>query len=279
MSTLSLMGTKIISTFSALALVGSLVVMPTPSYAGSKRGIVGFGVGVIVGIGLAKGFKKSRKRRRIKRRTVRRSANRSNKFVAYGATNQSDMFQIQSALANLGYYTKRIDGIGGRGTRRAISGFQRDKGFAATGRLTGNQKAMLMSAAGIGIGVVGVQGTGYASSTGQNGVAGSSTGEVNIFGNSNNTQPTAAQPPTFAPQGGGEFGATAAKPQSGDGTSGTRIFDAQPSVPAPKRLPSPDVDQSELANVFDEPSQPVGAGSVSPTMENTANAQLELELE
>jgi peptidoglycan hydrolase-like protein with peptidoglycan-binding domain len=42
---------------------------------------------------------------------------------------------VQSALADLGYYRGRVDGVIGNGTRNAIRAFQRDNGLRATGRL------------------------------------------------------------------------------------------------------------------------------------------------
>jgi peptidoglycan hydrolase-like protein with peptidoglycan-binding domain len=40
---------------------------------------------------------------------------------------------VQSELAELGFYTSVVDGLYGPGTRRAIEGFQRDRGLEVTG--------------------------------------------------------------------------------------------------------------------------------------------------
>ena len=52
-------------------------------------------------------------------------------YVAGG----SIAIEVQSALAELGYYRGAIDGVIGNGTRNAIRRFQRDNGLPITGRL------------------------------------------------------------------------------------------------------------------------------------------------
>lgn len=49
---------------------------------------------------------------------------------------RTDRRGVQSDLTVLGYNTRGIDGVFGRGTRGAIRGYQRDQGFATTGYLT-----------------------------------------------------------------------------------------------------------------------------------------------
>ena len=53
----------------------------------------------------------------------------------YAAENYSPEVDVQTALADLGYYNGPIDGIVGSGTRRAVRAFQRDKGLPVTGRI------------------------------------------------------------------------------------------------------------------------------------------------
>lgn len=55
--------------------------------------------------------------------------------------------RVQEGLTHLGYNTRGVDGIFGRGTRTAISNWQGDAGFEPSGYLTGLQVAMLMDAA------------------------------------------------------------------------------------------------------------------------------------
>ena len=53
----------------------------------------------------------------------------------YAGGNYSAEVDVQSALADLGYYDGPIDGIVGSGTRRAVRAFQRDNGLPVTGRI------------------------------------------------------------------------------------------------------------------------------------------------
>lgn len=50
----------------------------------------------------------------------------------YGSTG-SEVTQIQQKLAGLGYYSGKIDGIYGSGTKQAVTNFQRDYGLTADG--------------------------------------------------------------------------------------------------------------------------------------------------
>ena len=52
--------------------------------------------------------------------------------------------ELQTALKWAGFYQSAIDGAYGRGTRRAMSEWQDDKGYEATGVLTTRQRAELM---------------------------------------------------------------------------------------------------------------------------------------
>ena len=179
---------------SAIALTLSLLVMPTPSYAGSKRGLIGLGVGVIIGMGIAKGLNKSRRHRKYSKRSRSRSKTvRKNRSI--GVSGRKNVRRVQSALANLGYYTKKVDGIGGKGTRRAISSFQSDRGFAATGKLNQSQQAILLSAAGVGATTVyNPDSHGIIASTSSNTDIGAENGEVNIFGDGIENQPVQNRP-------------------------------------------------------------------------------------
>ena len=53
----------------------------------------------------------------------------------YGDGNYSLEMDMQSSLADRGYYRGRIDGVIGNGTRRAVRAFQRDVGLPVTGRI------------------------------------------------------------------------------------------------------------------------------------------------
>lgn len=50
---------------------------------------------------------------------------------------------LQTALKSEGFYTSRIDGAFGKGTRRAMAAWQEARGYEATGILTTNQRARL----------------------------------------------------------------------------------------------------------------------------------------
>jgi len=54
--------------------------------------------------------------------------------------------EIQGRLAAMNYDPRGIDGVFGRGTRRALAGWQKDNGIAATGYLDANQLAQLREA-------------------------------------------------------------------------------------------------------------------------------------
>lgn len=54
--------------------------------------------------------------------------------------------EVQSALAEMGYYRGPVDGVIGNGTRNAIRRFQRDNGLAPTGRIN----ARLLDELGVG---------------------------------------------------------------------------------------------------------------------------------
>jgi hypothetical protein len=55
---------------------------------------------------------------------------------AYESSDQDTVGAAQERLAREGYYRGAIDGVLGRGTRRAILGYQRDHGLRVTGYLT-----------------------------------------------------------------------------------------------------------------------------------------------
>lgn len=56
-----------------------------------------------------------------------------------------DRYEIQRRLTLAGYNTRGVDGVFGRGTRSAISSWQKSKGFAETGELSANQLRALRS--------------------------------------------------------------------------------------------------------------------------------------
>jgi hypothetical protein len=62
------------------------------------------------------------------------------------AMTQPQRRQVQIALAGLGYYDGRLDGVFGPDTRAAIRRWQHEKGAAMTGRLTSLQATALAAA-------------------------------------------------------------------------------------------------------------------------------------
>lgn len=60
----------------------------------------------------------------------------SKKHKATQTSSSSRVRQTQTFLANLDYYTAKIDGLNGRKTKAAIKAFQLDHQIAATGKLT-----------------------------------------------------------------------------------------------------------------------------------------------
>lgn len=56
-------------------------------------------------------------------------------YAAGRGGNYSPAVQVQSALADLGYYRGRVDGVIGNGTRNAVRAFQLDRVLPATGRI------------------------------------------------------------------------------------------------------------------------------------------------
>ena len=53
---------------------------------------------------------------------------------------------LQTALKNLGYYTKKVDGVYGKGTAAAVQAFQRDQGMNATGTADAETQQALYAA-------------------------------------------------------------------------------------------------------------------------------------
>jgi len=215
-----------------LTVTAALTFQPTPSYAGSKNALIGLGIGAIIGMGIANSVKKARPHSRKRR---------PNGATSIGAKNRREVRQIQSALASLGYYRQRVDGIGGRGTRSAISDFQADRGFRVTGRLNRNQKVELLASTENAYG--NYRRPAYGNPYQPNYAGGNPNGEVDVFGNGAPNQ---------------------ALPRQSTGGAAT-IFDTQQAprqaVAPPARrakpiAPSPNVDSSELATIFDTPQQP-----------------------
>jgi len=229
---------KIIAITSALAVAAPAALMPAPSYAGSRDGIIGFGAGVLIGIGIGKSSRKARGGRYKNRRYNR--GPRISRAASVGARDRNEVRQIQSALASLGYYRKNIDGDGGPGTKSAIASFQADRGFASTGKLSASQKATLFSTTGTGI--VNYQNQPYANPYGQNYAGRQSDGEVSVFGNSAPRPLVPRQPSSETTV----FGNQA--PAQPTPTS--------PPAPAKQQNPSPEVDSNELATIFDNQQPP-----------------------
>lgn len=57
----------------------------------------------------------------------------------------SERRRMQEALARIGYYAGRIDGLFGPETRAAIRRFQHEIGVETTGVITGEQAARLVT--------------------------------------------------------------------------------------------------------------------------------------
>lgn len=60
----------------------------------------------------------------------------TNRVVVHRYHRNSLQVNVQAALRRLGYYHGRLDGAIGRGSRRAIRGYQRDHRLAVTGTIT-----------------------------------------------------------------------------------------------------------------------------------------------
>jgi peptidoglycan hydrolase-like protein with peptidoglycan-binding domain len=62
-----------------------------------------------------------------------------------GAMTDSERRRMQEALARIGYYGGRVDGLFGPETRAAIRRFQHEIGVETTGVITGEQAARLVT--------------------------------------------------------------------------------------------------------------------------------------
>jgi len=190
-----------------------------------------------------------------------------------GATSKAEVIRIQSSLVALGYDTRGIDGKVGRGTRTAIRNFQRDQRIAVTGRLDEMQKSLLYARANN-------QGNGQTpgfvddrripASAGAGGtILTSVPEETNIFGEtlagpSDNSRPFEITPeinsgPGAVPQEkklniwGDEITDPSATYQQPENTGSPGVAGPQtvPVETAPQSVPSPVVNESELATIFD----------------------------
>ncbi len=191
-----------------------------------------------------------------------------------GATSKAEVIRIQSSLVALGYDTRGIDGKVGRGTRTAIRNFQRDQKIAVTGRLDKMQKSLLYARANNQVngttppGFVDdrrVPATGGAGGT----ILTSVPEETNIFGEtladpSDNSRPLERTSEINSGAGavpeekkfniwGDEITDTSATYQQPEnagspGVAGPQTIPVEPPV---KKEPSPALDESELAKVFD----------------------------
>ena len=115
-----------------------------PAEAGSKDALIGFGVGVGTGIIINEAVRNSRTpppgaapppQRRSP--PPRRRDTRNNRY------DRAEAMKIQAALNDLGYDAGVVDGIIGRGTRKAIRTFQVEIDEDPTGVLTNKQKIIL----------------------------------------------------------------------------------------------------------------------------------------
>ncbi len=191
-----------------------------------------------------------------------------------GATSKTEVIRIQSSLVALGYDTRGIDGKVGRGTRTAIRNFQRDQRLAVTGRLDKEQKSLLYARANNQVkgttppGLVDerrIPASGGAGGT----ILTSVPEETNIFGEplagpSDNSRPLEITPETNS-------GTQAVPEEKKFNIWGDEITDpsatyrrpentGSPDAAGPqtipvdtpvKKEPSPVLDESELAKVFD----------------------------
>jgi peptidoglycan hydrolase-like protein with peptidoglycan-binding domain len=132
----------------ALGLAAGL--KPSPAQAGSKGALIGFGVGVATGVILNEAVNNNRRRRQVAPPPPRRRvapARRRRVVTPTNANDQSEAMDIQAALNDLGYNAGDVDGIIGKGTRKAIRTFQRDIDENPTGSLTNKQKIILLDRA------------------------------------------------------------------------------------------------------------------------------------
>jgi len=221
---------RTIALFTGLAIAAPLTFSPTPALA-KADGIIGFGVGVMVGIGLSKDSKKARGNKyRNKRKRPRQTAGTR-------AKKRQQVRQIQTALATLGYFRVRVNGVNGPRTKRAITKFQLANGFRSTGRLNAEQKSVLFAS--VGRDTPYNQAPAYGNPNGQ----AYANGEVDVFGGS-------ASDPTATRQPAGFNGETTIF-----GNEGSQPVPDAP-VPVENKKPAPEFDSNELATVFGEQQPP-----------------------
>jgi hypothetical protein len=125
---------KIITT-----ILASSLMLSSPVNAGGNN----FLKGIVVGAGAVI----------IGKRVIDNNKKKNNsqqKVTTSSKATREQLTKDQTALAELGYYTLKIDGRGGPGTRRAINGFQNDNGYSPTGRLTSDQRQELFQLANVG---------------------------------------------------------------------------------------------------------------------------------
>ncbi len=132
--------TRILSVLISITFLASTIESATAGNKKLKRAIA---IGVIVGIGaaiVAKSQKaNSKKKRKIRSRLkVRRAAQATN-------PQNSEVLNIQQALANRGFDPGAVDGLMGGKTKTAIKQFQQSLGSQQTGRLSSTQRQTLLA--------------------------------------------------------------------------------------------------------------------------------------
>ncbi|MEM7067753.1 MAG: peptidoglycan-binding domain-containing protein [Pseudomonadota bacterium] len=215
---------------SALAVVflSSTLIASGPAVAGGKNFLKGVAVGagaVILGKHLLD--KRKKKKRKL-------SSKRSKTYSTQPDHSREQVKSDQSALAALGYYSGKIDGIPGRGTRAAVSGFQRDHGLAVTGNLTSGDRQQLYQSANNGSTFT--QQTGQTTATFASSVP-DSNGEVDVFGGTASEEAVADFPAEGQTNLASGFGA-----QESVGAGGQ--LEADTTVEA-------SIDEDELQSIFD----------------------------
>lgn len=125
------------------AIASSLILAPVEAMANNKKKI---GAALLIGTiacGLSKKCRDAVSGKKGKR-TVAKQKRAPKPRDAVSLT-RDQKFMIQEGLNQLGYSTNGIDGVFGGGTRSAIRGYQRDRGYKITGLLTAAQASELMS--------------------------------------------------------------------------------------------------------------------------------------
>lgn len=143
---------KFIRSLAVFTAATSLIATPDTSKAGTDEFLGGV-LGGIVGSIIVGGERADEKRdggasQQNNVQPSQQQTQPSGPAVYEPAMSRATRRQVQQGLNQLGYNVGVVDGVIGRGSRRAISRYQSDRGYNANGYLTDAQIAELRSAAG-----------------------------------------------------------------------------------------------------------------------------------